>query len=90
LANPALTDGKQKHAGFATQHLPGYKLDAMNRGLAEGREVGLAEGREKGLVEGRTEARLTIARNLLKLGRPVDEVMAVTLLSREEVQSLTI
>jgi predicted transposase/invertase (TIGR01784 family) len=54
-----------------------YKLDAERKGMAKGMAKGLAEGR------------LSIARNLLKLGRPVDEVAAATLLSKEEVQSLT-
>ncbi|MCL2875661.1 MAG: Rpn family recombination-promoting nuclease/putative transposase [Betaproteobacteria bacterium] len=81
-----------------------YKLDAMNQGLAEGRAKGLTEGLAKGQAEGRaegraegkaegkaegwTEASHTIARNALRRNMPAEEVMALTGLSKEEIQSL--
>jgi predicted transposase/invertase (TIGR01784 family) len=70
-----------------------WRNEAMAKGLAEGLAKGLDEGRAKGLDEGRAEgqakgrdeARLEIARNFLKLGRPVEEIMLATGLSREDV-----
>jgi predicted transposase/invertase (TIGR01784 family) len=55
--------------------------DAMNSGLAKGRAEGLAEGQAKGLAE----ANRAIARKLLERGWSVDEIAAMTNLSRDEV-----
>jgi predicted transposase/invertase (TIGR01784 family) len=62
--------------------------DGIEEGLKKGREEGREEGRAEGLEKGREEERLAIARNLLGLGRPVEEIMIVTGLSKKEIQSL--
>ena len=70
---------------------------AEERGLAEGRAEGKAEGRAEGKAEGRAEGRaegaketsISVARNLLSLGIPVDKIAQATLLSIEEIQSLS-
>ena len=46
------------------------------------------EGWKKGLEQGREEGLLTVARNLLKLGRPVEEIVAATGLETGVIQSL--
>jgi flagellar biosynthesis/type III secretory pathway protein FliH len=65
---------------------------AMNKGLEKGRTEGLAEGLAKGLeagqAKGLTEANRAIARKLLEREWSVDEIAAMTNLSRDEIQSL--
>jgi predicted transposase/invertase (TIGR01784 family) len=53
---------------------------ARNKGLEEGHEKGLEEGLEKGL--------LSVAQAALKRNLPIEEIMALTGLSREKIQSL--
>jgi predicted transposase/invertase (TIGR01784 family) len=69
-----------------------YKLDAMNQGLAEGREKGLtegrAEGRAEGWAEGNKEACLNIARNMAKKGLSTEIIADATGLSLNEVCAL--
>jgi predicted transposase/invertase (TIGR01784 family) len=43
---------------------------------------------KKGRKEGREEAQLAIARNLLKIGLPVEKIIEATGLSAAETQSL--
>ena len=58
-------------------------------GRAEGKEEGRAEGKEEGRAEGRAEGMsqrsLEIARNLLSLGLPVDQITQATGLTEEEI-----
>ncbi len=56
--------------------------DRLN--YVEGRE----EGREEGRKEGRTEEKIEMARKLLVRGMSIDEVAAITELTREKVASL--
>ncbi len=53
----------------------------MKAAKESGEAIGKAKGREEGL--------LSVARNLLDLGRPVEEIAQVTGFSREKIQSLT-
>jgi predicted transposase/invertase (TIGR01784 family) len=62
-----------------------WRNEATAKGLAEGLAKGRMEGRTEGRMEGRDEARLGIARNLLRLGRPVEEIMLATGLAREDI-----
>ncbi|MDR3086626.1 MAG: Rpn family recombination-promoting nuclease/putative transposase [Azoarcus sp.] len=57
-------------------------------GRAEGSKEGLEKGLGKGREEGRTEERLAMARKLLNRGRPIEEIMEDTGLSKKEIQSL--
>jgi predicted transposase/invertase (TIGR01784 family) len=58
---------------------------ARNKGLEEGREEGHEEGLEKGLEKGL----LSVAQAALKRNLPIEEIMALTGLSREKIQSLS-
>ncbi len=57
-------------------------------GVEEGRQEGRQEGLQKGLQKGRIKALHEVAHNLLRLGRGIDEVVAVTNLSRNEVMDI--
>ncbi|MCL2877046.1 MAG: transposase, partial [Betaproteobacteria bacterium] len=84
-----LADSREK----LRRDISSIKRSAEKEARAVGWEKGLAEGRiegqKEGRAEGRVEASRAIARNLLKLGRPIDEIMSVTSLSKEEIQSLS-
>jgi hypothetical protein len=56
--------------------------------VEDGRQQGMRQGWEKGLEKGKKEACLAIARNLLSRGIPPEDVMALTGISREDIQGL--
>ena len=49
---------------------------------------GIAEGMKKGMKQGMKQRSLEIARNLLSLGLPVDQITQATGLTEEEIQQL--
>ena len=55
--------------------------DRYQKGKEEGKEEGRAEGR----AEGMSQRSLEIARNLLSLGLPVDQIIQATGLTEEEI-----
>ena len=63
--------------------------DWMNA-VAFAEEKGEKRGLEKGLEKGRAEAKLETARNLLKLGVPIETVIKATGLSKEELVQLNV
>jgi predicted transposase YdaD len=63
-------------------------LKGREEGLEKGREEGREEGWEKGLEKGRETTLLSVARNMLKCGRPVREIVDATGLEPETIQSL--
>ena len=67
-----------------TQHKETWFDDAIMQGWEKGQEEGLA----KGWAKGREEERLSIARNLLGLGRPIEEIAQATGLEPEKIESL--
>jgi len=95
---------KNPQIGKAVARLQELSEDERTRLLAESREKmewdnaarmqaaeerGLKKGREEGLEKGREEERLSIAQAALKRNRPIEEIMALTGLSREKIQLLT-
>ena len=64
--------------------------DRFQKGMEEGMEKGRAEGKEEGRAEGRAEGMplrsLDIARNLLSLGLPIDQITQATGLTEEEIE----
>ena len=69
-----------------------WEMD-YNSGMAYAKESGIAEGLEKGLEKGRTEgtalgekkAQIKTAKKLLKLNMPIEQIVEVTELSKEEI-----
>jgi predicted transposase/invertase (TIGR01784 family) len=65
---------------------------AFQKGILQGKAEGLAEGenmgRIAGLSEGRNEKALEIARNLIAIGLPVEQVAVTTAISCEEIIKL--
>ena len=52
------------------------------------RREALAEGKTEGLAEGKAEGKAEIAINLLKKNYPIDEIVEITGLSKEEIEKL--
>jgi predicted transposase/invertase (TIGR01784 family) len=63
----------------------GAEAKGANRGRAEGKE----EGRAEGIKEGKTEEKLAIAKNMLSKGYPIDAVIELTGLAKEEIEKLS-
>jgi predicted transposase/invertase (TIGR01784 family) len=53
-------------------------------------EKGSVEGRIEGKAEGRTESRIEIAKTLLSRHMSIDDIVAITRLSREQVEQLSV
>jgi predicted transposase/invertase (TIGR01784 family) len=54
----------------------------------EGEQIGRKEGRKEGREEGREEERRAMARKLIQRGMGIEEIMAITELSRSEILAL--
>lgn len=61
---------------------------AEKKKYAEGKEEGRAEGRAEGREEGRAEEKIVIARKLLEMNSPVNDIAKATGLSIEEIEKL--
>ena len=51
----------------------------------KGRKEGMKEGRKEGIQEGMEKGKLDVAKNLLSEGFPIDEVVKLTGLSKEDI-----
>ena len=66
----------------------GAERRGLETGLKRGRKEGWEKGREEGWGKGQSETQRVIARNLLKLGIPLVEIVQATGLSETEIQRL--
>ena len=64
------------------------EAQALHHAEAKGEKKGRAEGEKKGRTEGETAKALSIAKNLLLINLPLDEIVTATGLSHEEVETL--
>ena len=64
------------------------KERGMAEGLAEGKAKGLAEGLAEGLIQGKTAGIIQTAKNMLKMNFKIEDIMEVTGLSIEEIETL--
>lgn len=77
----SISQDEQERAVFRSRRM--YQTDQQsNIATAEDR------GRAKGRVEGRTVEKIEIARNLLKINLPLDQIVMATGLTSEEVNRL--
>jgi len=70
-----------------------YDLEELKKAEIEelkdlGREEGRKEGHKEGLKEGENKKAQEIAKNLLKLNIPIEDILIATKLSKEEIESL--
>ena len=62
-----------------------FQMD-MEHSLIAARDEGWSEGRN----EGRNEGIISVAKNALQLGMAIDTIIALTGLTREEIESLRV
>ena len=70
--------------------------EGRERGLEEGRKEGIKEGikegreegREEGIKEGIAQDRIEIAKNMLREKMPIDIIVRITGLTKEEIEKL--
>ncbi len=69
-----------------------HKEEAIAEGKAQGLAQGLAEGKAQGLVEGRAEGvkeeKLLNAKKMKSMGYPIEDIVEITGLSKEEINKL--
>lgn len=61
---------------------------AREKGEREGLKRGKEEGLKQGKEEGEKESKVKIAKKLLKLDRPINEIIEITELSKEEIEKI--
>ena len=61
---------------------------SFSDGKAEGKAEGLAEGKAKGLSEGEKKKQLEIAKKMKSKNIPIDEIIELTELSKDEIEKL--
>ena len=62
-----------------------YEMDLQSN-FATAEKRGIDKGRKESIKEGKIEERFTIARNLLSMNFPIEQIVIATGLSREEVE----
>lgn len=69
-----------------------HKEELLNKGRQEGRQEGRREGLEKGLQKGLQkgthDTRIETARTMLSLNYSINDIIAVTKLSREDIEAI--
>ena len=76
-----------KEEGLA-EGLEKGRTRGLAEGLEKGRTRGLAEGMEQGMERGRSEERMELARKLKQKKMPMDEIMELTGLAPEDIETL--
>ena len=61
---------------------------AREEGKLEGKLEGELKGRLEGELKGELKGKLDIARTMLKMEKPIDEIVLITGLSKEQIEEL--
>ncbi len=64
------------------------RAEGIAEGRAEGIVEGRAEGRAEGIAEGRAEERVEVAKKLLAMGMPIEDIAKATGLKADEIEKL--
>jgi predicted transposase/invertase (TIGR01784 family) len=83
-----LAESREKMEWDNAARMQAAREKGLEEGRKEGREKGHEEGLEKGLEKGLEEGLLSVAQAALKRNLPIEEIMALTGLSKEKIQSL--
>ena len=62
--------------------------EGKEQGIKEGKEQGIKEGMEKGKEQGKKEEKIGIAKNLLSINLPLEQIAVATGLSVDEIKSI--
>ena len=64
------------------------RQNGYEEGVKYGREEGTKEGIEIGIKQGKKETNLKVAKDLLSLNLPVEKIMEITNLTKEEIEQI--
>ena len=85
-------DAALRHYRDTLNVMRGAEDKGRQQGLTEGRQQGLTEGRQQGLTEGMEKGRymekIQMAKPLLSIGLPTDQIVKVTGLSLQDIERL--
>lgn len=65
-----------------------YAKQLKDEGIKEGIEKGIEEGIKNGEASGKKKSQIEIAKKLLKLNMPIEQISKITELSIEEIEKL--
>ena len=86
LLKQALPEGEQKMSTFAQDWLQ----EGEHIGYKKGEHIGMEKGMQQGKLEGEHEAKIVVAKNMLKEGAKIDFVKKVTGLSDQDLAKLVL
>ena len=95
LAQRVFAERKGFEAGYADGEAKGLAdgtakgmAEGMTKGMAEGMAKGMAKGMAEGMAKGMAEGMAKVAKSLLALGMPVEQIVNVTGLTAEQILAL--
>ena len=65
-----------------------WKEEAIKKGTRQGRRIGIKQGIIEGKKEGIKETNLKVAKDLLDLKLPIEKIMEITNLTKEEIEQI--
>lgn len=68
--------------------LASARAKGTEEGLKQGKKEGLKQGKEEGLKQGKKEKQVEIAKKLLKLKMPIEQIIETTELTEEELKNI--
>jgi predicted transposase/invertase (TIGR01784 family) len=65
-----------------------YREEGLMKGMEKGIEKGIERGMEKGIELGENRKKIEVAKNLLKINLPIEQIIDVTGLTKKEMEKL--
>ena len=91
LSNMATAEDRGRRKGRREGMRAGRRegmREGMQQGLQQGLQQGVQQGLQQGVQQGERDAKMDVARKLLKYNRPTEEIVEITGLSQEEIERL--
>ena len=79
---------REKARHDEAQALYNAEQKGIQKGMQEGMQKGIQKGIQEGIQKGISERNIEIAKNLVKLGMPLQQIATATGLTKEEVEKL--
>lgn len=79
---------REKARHDEAQALHNAEQKGIQKGMQEGMQKGIQKGIQEGIQKGISERNIEIAKNLVKLGMPLQQIATATGLTKEEVEKL--
>ena len=79
---------REKARHDEAQALYNAEQKGMQKGIQKGLQKGMQQGMQKGMQQGMQKGKSEIAKNLIEMGMPVNQIAAATGLTHEEIENL--